>query len=195
MRDTSFFCFKRTLYEHLQMLFSDVKTWFWLLFDLSQISPSVKLQSSLLPLPLYDQPPISPFTSPETSTPPPLPRSPSAALNGEHKLPLPAASYKGQLSSHSKTHRQLSSVDTILGSLCPYLSSLASDQSSGRSPVSPGFSQPLRFTPEGGPGKLRPVSMNTVWSTSVKLQMMGLLWWWKQRDNVVLQRKSRWAVE
>ncbi|XP_024132583.1 F-BAR and double SH3 domains protein 2 isoform X4 [Oryzias melastigma] len=96
-----------------------------------QISPSVKLQSSLLPLPLYDQPPISPFTSPETSTPPPLPRSPSAALNGEHKLPLPAASYKGQLSSHN--------------------------QSSGRSPVSPGFSQPLRFTPEGGPGKLRPV--------------------------------------
>uniref|UniRef100_A0A3P9IP20 F-BAR and double SH3 domains protein 2 n=1 Tax=Oryzias latipes TaxID=8090 RepID=A0A3P9IP20_ORYLA len=96
-----------------------------------QISPSVKLQSSLLPLPLYDQPPISPFTSPETSTPPPLPRSPSSALNGEHKLPLPAASYKGQLSSHN--------------------------QSSGRSPVSPGFTQPLRFTPEGGPGKLRPV--------------------------------------
>uniref|UniRef100_A0A3P9MEM9 F-BAR and double SH3 domains protein 2 n=1 Tax=Oryzias latipes TaxID=8090 RepID=A0A3P9MEM9_ORYLA len=69
-----------------------------------EISPSVKLQSSLLPLPLYDQPPISPFTSPETSTPPPLPRSPSSPLNGEHKLPLPAASYKGQLSSHSKTH-------------------------------------------------------------------------------------------
>uniref|UniRef100_H2M387 F-BAR and double SH3 domains protein 2 n=1 Tax=Oryzias latipes TaxID=8090 RepID=H2M387_ORYLA len=79
-----------------------------------EISPSVKLQSSLLPLPLYDQPPISPFTSPETSTPPPLPRSPSSALNGEHKLPLP---------------------------------------------VSPGFTQPLRFTPEGGPGKLRPVSI------------------------------------
>uniref|UniRef100_A0A3Q2WUL7 Uncharacterized protein n=1 Tax=Haplochromis burtoni TaxID=8153 RepID=A0A3Q2WUL7_HAPBU len=78
------------------------------------------MPSSLPPLPLYDQPPISPFTSPETSTPPPLPRSPSAALNGEHKLPLPA---------------------------------------SGRSPVSPGFAktQPPRFTPEGGPGKLRPV--------------------------------------
>uniref|UniRef100_A0A3P8QWE6 F-BAR and double SH3 domains protein 2 n=1 Tax=Astatotilapia calliptera TaxID=8154 RepID=A0A3P8QWE6_ASTCA len=44
----------------------------------TQISPSLKLPSSLPPLPLYDQPPISPFTSPETSTPPPLPRSPSA---------------------------------------------------------------------------------------------------------------------
>lgn len=99
----------------------------------TQISPSLKLPSSLPPLPLYDQPPISPFTSPETSTPPPLPRSPSAALNGEHKPPLPASSHKGPLSTHN--------------------------QSSGRSPVSPGFAQtqPLRFTPEGGPGKLRPV--------------------------------------
>ncbi|XP_047247517.1 F-BAR and double SH3 domains protein 2-like isoform X2 [Girardinichthys multiradiatus] len=100
----------------------------------TQISPSSKLPCSLPPLPLYDQPPISPFTSPETSTPPPLPRSPSTALNGEHKLPLPASSHKGQLSSHN--------------------------QSSGRSPVSPGFpqTQPLRFTVEGGgPGKLRPV--------------------------------------
>ncbi|XP_017286510.1 F-BAR and double SH3 domains protein 2 isoform X2 [Kryptolebias marmoratus] len=99
----------------------------------AQISPPSKLPSSLPPLPLYDQPPISPFTSPETSTPPPLPRSPSAALNGEHKLPLPASSHKGQLSSHN--------------------------QSSGRSPVSPGFGStlPLRLTVEGGPGKLRPV--------------------------------------
>uniref|UniRef100_A0A1A8P7G0 FCH and double SH3 domains 2 n=1 Tax=Nothobranchius pienaari TaxID=704102 RepID=A0A1A8P7G0_9TELE len=99
----------------------------------TQISPPSKLPSSLPPLPLYDQPPVSPFTSPETSTPPPLPRSPSAALNGEHKLPLPASSHKGQLSSHN--------------------------QSSGRSPVSPGFVQTrsLRFTTEGGPGKLRPV--------------------------------------
>uniref|UniRef100_A0A3Q0QZ23 FCH and double SH3 domains 2 n=1 Tax=Amphilophus citrinellus TaxID=61819 RepID=A0A3Q0QZ23_AMPCI len=69
----------------------------------TNISPSLKLPSSLPPLPLYDQPPISPFTSPETSTPPPLPRSPSAALNGEHKLPLPASSHKGPLSTHSKT--------------------------------------------------------------------------------------------
>ncbi|XP_068172574.1 F-BAR and double SH3 domains protein 2-like [Antennarius striatus] len=96
-----------------------------------QISPSLKLPPSLPPLPLYDQPPISPFTSPETSTPPPLPRSPSSALNGEHKPPPPASSHKGSLPTHN--------------------------QSSGRSPVSPGFPQTLRFTPEGGPGKLRPV--------------------------------------
>uniref|UniRef100_A0AAV2IZ42 SH3 domain-containing protein n=1 Tax=Knipowitschia caucasica TaxID=637954 RepID=A0AAV2IZ42_KNICA len=96
-----------------------------------QISPCAKIPNCLPPLPLYDQPPISPFTSPETSTPPPLPRSPSTALNGEHKPPLPASSHKGALSSHN--------------------------QSSGRSPVSPGFPQPLRFTSEGGPGKLRPV--------------------------------------
>ncbi|XP_075906035.1 F-BAR and double SH3 domains protein 2 isoform X2 [Nelusetta ayraudi] len=97
----------------------------------AKISPSVKLPSSLPPLPLYDQPPISPFTSPETSTPPALPRSPSAALNGEHKPPPPTSSHKGPLSTHNQT--------------------------SGRSPVSPGFTQPLRFTPEGGAGKLRPV--------------------------------------
>ncbi|XP_071381417.1 F-BAR and double SH3 domains protein 2-like isoform X1 [Centroberyx affinis] len=99
-----------------------------------QISPSQKLPSSLPPLPLYDQPPISPFTSPETSTPPPLPRSPSTALNGEHKPPLPAPAHKGPPATHNKTNH-----------------------SSGRSPVSPGFPQPPRFTPEGGPGKLRPV--------------------------------------
>ncbi|KAM6931705.1 F-BAR and double SH3 domains protein 2 isoform 2-T3 [Lycodopsis pacificus] len=96
-----------------------------------QISPSLKLPCSLPHLPLYEQPPISPFTSPETSTPPPLPRSPSAALNGEHKPPPSASSHKGPLPTHN--------------------------QSSGKSPVSPGFPQPLRFTPEGGPGKLRPV--------------------------------------
>ncbi|XP_072318033.1 F-BAR and double SH3 domains protein 2-like isoform X4 [Eucyclogobius newberryi] len=99
----------------------------------SLISPCAKIPPCLPPLPLYDQPPISPFTSPETSTPPPLPRSPSTALNGEHKPPVPAPSHKAALSSHN--------------------------QSSGRSPVSPGFpqTQPLRFTSEGGPGKLRPV--------------------------------------
>ncbi|KAF1393953.1 hypothetical protein PFLUV_G00021410 [Perca fluviatilis] len=96
-----------------------------------QISPSLKLPCSLPPLPLYEQPPISPFTSPENSTPPPLPRSPSTALNGEHKPPPPASSHKGPLPTHN--------------------------QSSGKSPVSPGFPQPMRFTPEGGPGKLRPV--------------------------------------
>ncbi|KAM4627991.1 F-BAR and double SH3 domains protein 2 [Polymixia lowei] len=97
----------------------------------AQISLSQKMPCSLPPLPLYDQPPISPFTSPETSTPPPLPRSPSTALNGDHKTPLPASSHKGPPAAHN--------------------------HSSGRSPVSPGFPQPLRFTPDGGPGKLRPV--------------------------------------
>ncbi|TNN01917.1 hypothetical protein fugu_011299 [Takifugu bimaculatus] len=96
-----------------------------------QISPSLKLSSALLPLPLYDQPPISPFTSPETCTPPPLPRSPSATLNGEHKPPTHSLSHKGPLSSHN--------------------------QSSAKSAVSPGFPQPLRFTPEGAQNKLRPV--------------------------------------
>ncbi|XP_051933719.1 F-BAR and double SH3 domains protein 2-like isoform X3 [Hippocampus zosterae] len=101
-----------------------------------QISPTAKLPSSLPPLPLYDQPPISPFTSPESSTPPSLPRSPSAALNGDHKLPLPASSHKSSLTT--------------------------TNQNSGRSPVSPGFqTQPPRFPPEGGPGKLRPVSMHS----------------------------------
>ncbi|KAJ3590036.1 hypothetical protein NHX12_007993 [Muraenolepis orangiensis] len=44
-----------------------------------KVSLSQKMMSSLPPLPLYDQPPISPFTSPESTstTPPPLPRSPS----------------------------------------------------------------------------------------------------------------------
>ncbi|XP_054649830.1 F-BAR and double SH3 domains protein 2-like isoform X2 [Dunckerocampus dactyliophorus] len=97
-----------------------------------QVSPAPKLPSCLPPLPLYDQPPISPFTSPEASTPPPLPRSPSAALNGEHKLPLPAASHKTQINTQNIT--------------------------SGRSPVSPGFQlQPPRCAPEGCSGKLRPV--------------------------------------
>uniref|UniRef100_A0A672PN29 FCH and double SH3 domains 2 n=1 Tax=Sinocyclocheilus grahami TaxID=75366 RepID=A0A672PN29_SINGR len=75
----------------------------------TQVSPCQRLHSSLPPLPLYDQPPCSPYTSPETSSAPSLPRSPS--VNGEHKLP-----------------------------------------------ESPGFSQPLRLTPDGsGSGKLRPV--------------------------------------
>uniref|UniRef100_A0A673G395 F-BAR and double SH3 domains protein 2-like n=1 Tax=Sinocyclocheilus rhinocerous TaxID=307959 RepID=A0A673G395_9TELE len=75
------------------------------------VSPCQRLHSSLPPLPLYDQPPCSPYTSPETSSAPSLPRSPS--VNGEHKL---------------------------------------------LSPESPGFSQPLRLTPDGsGSGKLRPV--------------------------------------
>uniref|UniRef100_A0A8C4ZJC0 FCH and double SH3 domains 2 n=2 Tax=Gadus morhua TaxID=8049 RepID=A0A8C4ZJC0_GADMO len=68
-----------------------------------QVSLSVKMMSSLPPLPLYDQPPISSFTSTESAatTPPPLPRSPSAAtVNGDHKPPLPAL--KGPPVTHSR---------------------------------------------------------------------------------------------
>uniref|UniRef100_A0A9J8CQD9 FCH and double SH3 domains 2 n=1 Tax=Cyprinus carpio carpio TaxID=630221 RepID=A0A9J8CQD9_CYPCA len=53
----------------------------------TQVSPCQRLHSSLPPLPLYDQPPCSPYTSPETSSAASLPRSPS--VNGEHKLPVP----------------------------------------------------------------------------------------------------------
>ncbi|XP_057203298.1 F-BAR and double SH3 domains protein 2 isoform X1 [Triplophysa rosa] len=91
----------------------------------AQVSPCQRLHASLPPLPLYDQPPCSPYTSPETSSAPSLPRSPS--VNGEHKLPV---LQKAPVHNHSST----------------------------LSPESPGFSQPLRLTPEGsGPGKLRPV--------------------------------------
>ncbi|XP_064841399.1 F-BAR and double SH3 domains protein 2-like isoform X2 [Oncorhynchus masou masou] len=61
------------------------------------ISPSSRLPSSLPPLPLYDQPPCSPYATPDTPTPPPLPRSPS--VNGEHKPP--PTMYKGPTQNHS----------------------------------------------------------------------------------------------
>ncbi|XP_071216209.1 F-BAR and double SH3 domains protein 2-like isoform X2 [Salvelinus alpinus] len=89
------------------------------------ISPSSRLPSSLPPLPLYDQPLCSPYATPDTPTPPPLPRSPS--VNGEHKPPL--TTHKGPTHNHS----------------------------SALSPMSPEFPQPPRFTPDGGPSKLRPV--------------------------------------
>uniref|UniRef100_A0A8C6U6A5 F-BAR and double SH3 domains protein 2 n=1 Tax=Neogobius melanostomus TaxID=47308 RepID=A0A8C6U6A5_9GOBI len=54
-----------------------------------QISPCAKIPPCLPPLPLYDQPPISPFTSPETSTPPPLPRSPPPRSTGNTSLRCP----------------------------------------------------------------------------------------------------------
>ncbi|KAL0973473.1 hypothetical protein UPYG_G00204380 [Umbra pygmaea] len=63
----------------------------------SLISPSSRLPSSLPPLPLYDQPPCSPYPTPDTPTPPPLPRSPS--VNGEHKLP--PTTHKGPTHNHS----------------------------------------------------------------------------------------------
>uniref|UniRef100_A0A671R460 F-BAR and double SH3 domains protein 2-like n=1 Tax=Sinocyclocheilus anshuiensis TaxID=1608454 RepID=A0A671R460_9TELE len=62
----------------------------------TQVSPCQRLHSSLPPLPLYEQPPCSPYTSPETSSAPSLPRSPS--VNGELKLPIPQ-----KAAVHSKT--------------------------------------------------------------------------------------------
>uniref|UniRef100_A0A3P8WQR9 FCH and double SH3 domains 2 n=1 Tax=Cynoglossus semilaevis TaxID=244447 RepID=A0A3P8WQR9_CYNSE len=115
---------------------------------------------------------LFPFTSPETSTPPPLPRSPSVALNGEHKLPLPASSHKSSLSTHSKSHIPASLLREVMGRgggghcVFPSVSLLhvCVDPSSSRSPVSPGFPQnhPQRFTTDGNPGKLRPVSVQQV---------------------------------
>ncbi|XP_034147945.1 F-BAR and double SH3 domains protein 2 isoform X2 [Esox lucius] len=64
---------------------------------LTLISPSPRLPSALPPLPLYDQPPCSPYPIPDTPTPPPLPRSPS--VNGEHKPP--PATLKGLVHNHS----------------------------------------------------------------------------------------------
>lgn len=126
-----------------------------------QVSPCQRLHSSLPPLPLYDQPPCSPYTSPETSSAPSLPRSPS--VNGEHKLPIPQ-----KATVHSKT---LVAPDTVVRKPLVLLSIFMSvkifirecfvfglDHNSSLSPESPGFSQPLRLTPDGsGPGKLRPV--------------------------------------
>uniref|UniRef100_A0A8B9KNY5 FCH and double SH3 domains 2 n=1 Tax=Astyanax mexicanus TaxID=7994 RepID=A0A8B9KNY5_ASTMX len=52
----------------------------------AQVSSCPRLTSSLPPLPLYEQPRCSPYTSPDAVSAPALPRSPSA-LNGDHKLP------------------------------------------------------------------------------------------------------------
>uniref|UniRef100_A0A3B4CNE0 FCH and double SH3 domains 2 n=1 Tax=Pygocentrus nattereri TaxID=42514 RepID=A0A3B4CNE0_PYGNA len=52
----------------------------------TQVSSCPRLTSSLPPLPLYEQPPCSTYTSPDSGSAPMLPRSPST-LNGEHKPP------------------------------------------------------------------------------------------------------------
>ncbi|XP_006982186.1 F-BAR and double SH3 domains protein 2 isoform X2 [Peromyscus maniculatus bairdii] len=49
-----------------------------------QISPSPKLHTSLPPLPLYDQPPSSPYPSPDKRSSQFFPRSPSANENSLH---------------------------------------------------------------------------------------------------------------
>uniref|UniRef100_A0A4W5R7Q4 SH3 domain-containing protein n=1 Tax=Hucho hucho TaxID=62062 RepID=A0A4W5R7Q4_9TELE len=62
-----------------------------------KICTSSRLPSSLPPLPLYDQPPCSPYATPDNPTPLPLPPSPS--VNGEHKPP--PTTYKGPTHNHS----------------------------------------------------------------------------------------------
>ncbi|KAJ8368035.1 hypothetical protein SKAU_G00080630 [Synaphobranchus kaupii] len=65
----------------------------------SQVSPSQQLHPSLPPLPLYDQPPCSPYASPEGGTAPSFPRSPS--VNGDHKLT--PTSHKAPAHNHSSS--------------------------------------------------------------------------------------------
>ncbi len=137
-----------------------------------QVSPCQRLHSSLPPLPLYDQPPCSPYTSPETSSAPSLPRSPS--VNGEHKLPIPQ-----KASVHSKTLVTTDTASCVL--LCVWVSecfSFGLDHNSSLSPESPGFSQPLRLTPDGsGPGKLRPVCQQHSAKDLLSLKSVFMLLW------------------
>uniref|UniRef100_A0A4W4HL80 FCH and double SH3 domains 2 n=1 Tax=Electrophorus electricus TaxID=8005 RepID=A0A4W4HL80_ELEEL len=51
----------------------------------TQVSSCARLQSTLPPLPLYEQPTYSTYASPDSAPGPALPRSPS--VNGDHKLP------------------------------------------------------------------------------------------------------------
>ncbi|XP_017559640.1 F-BAR and double SH3 domains protein 2 isoform X1 [Pygocentrus nattereri] len=70
----------------------------------TQVSSCPRLTSSLPPLPLYEQPPCSTYTSPDSGSAPMLPRSPST-LNGEHKPPglqkAPAHNHSSSLSPES----------------------------------------------------------------------------------------------
>ncbi|XP_059959071.1 F-BAR and double SH3 domains protein 2 isoform X2 [Mesoplodon densirostris] len=77
-----------------------------------QISPSPKLPGSLPPLPLYDQPPSSPYPSPDKRSSQYFPRSPSANENSFHaespgfsqaSRHTPETSY-GKLRPHRRQH-------------------------------------------------------------------------------------------
>ncbi|KAH0625267.1 hypothetical protein JD844_033679 [Phrynosoma platyrhinos] len=72
----------------------------------SQVSPSPKPQNSLTPLPLYDQPPTSPFHSPDKRSSQYYPRSPSTNENSftsnspgfsQPPRPLPESTSYGKL--------------------------------------------------------------------------------------------------
>ncbi|XP_041532144.1 F-BAR and double SH3 domains protein 2 isoform X1 [Microtus oregoni] len=73
----------------------------------SQISPSPKPHTSLPPLPLYDQPPSSPYPSPDKRSSQFFPRSPSASENSLH----------AESPGFSQASRQTS--DTSYGKLRP----------------------------------------------------------------------------
>ncbi|XP_064414067.1 F-BAR and double SH3 domains protein 2 isoform X3 [Latimeria chalumnae] len=59
----------------------------------AQVSPSSRLQSSLPPLPLYDQPPSSPYQSPEKGGSHYFPRSPSATEHNNLSSDSPSFSH------------------------------------------------------------------------------------------------------
>ncbi|KAK1784672.1 hypothetical protein P4O66_003349 [Electrophorus voltai] len=69
----------------------------------TQVSSCARLQSTLPPLPLYEQPTYSTYASPDSAPGPALPRSPS--VNGDHKLPgsqkPPAHNHNSSLSPES----------------------------------------------------------------------------------------------
>lgn len=68
-----------------------------------QISPSPKPHTSLPPLPLYDQPPSSPYPSPDKRSSQFFPRSPSANGKSSGHLPLTTSIYTSIFTVQSST--------------------------------------------------------------------------------------------
>lgn len=106
--------------------------------------------------------------SPALKPPPHLlcPARPLLHLMGSISLHCPPLHTKDRYPltvSRAQTQHMLSAMKSVKSFLFKNVSRSV-DQNSGRSPVSPGFaqSQPLRFTTEGGPSKLRPVSITVI---------------------------------
>lgn len=124
---------------------------------LAQVSPTPKANNSLPPLPLYDQPPISPYPSPDKRGSQFFPRSPST--NGEKLVNILG---KGFISKPFRGARKKKRAflqhkfSNTEGLLCDGVLLIPSENSFGSE--SPGFSQPPRIPPESSYGKLRPVS-------------------------------------
>lgn len=108
---------------------------------LLQISPSPKPHTSLPPLPLYDQPPSSPYPSPDKRSSQFFPRSPSAS---------------GKCSGHTPSAFTSITLASLLFSCQPLGFSPPENSLHAESP---GFSQASRQTPDTSYGKLRPVSL------------------------------------